>query len=190
MQTYTGVAFDFTNIRPEDINLEDIAQSLSMQCRFNGHTDVFYSVANHSVLVSRIVPADAAAWGLLHDAAEAYVCDLPRPVKEHLRTFEWILGEKVWLGSRYDLLERNVAECIMERFGFDPEFGNIDKSVFDAVMYADNVLLATEKRDLMTAPCDRDWGELPQPMTQTIVPWSPNMARSRFLSRARELGIS
>jgi hypothetical protein len=165
MQTYTGVPFDFTNIRPEDINLEDIARSLSLQCRFNGHTLAFYSVAQHSVLVSRVVipsPGDTIAtqkWGLLHDAAEAYVCDLPRPVKE------WLRKDSTAYTSSYDVLEGAIAVAIRQKFVSI----NLDHDIKMAVHHADNVLLATEKRDLM-APCPRDWGELPEPMTQTIVP--------------------
>jgi hypothetical protein len=178
MQTYSGQAFDFTDINPEAISLQDIAHSLSLQCRFNGHVLAMYTVAQHSVLVSRIVPPEAQPWGLLHDAAEAYVCDLPRPVKEFLRK------DSTAYTSSYDVLEGAIAVAIRQKFVSI----NLDHDIKMAVHHADNVLLATEKRDLM-APCPRDWGPLPEPMKQTIVPWSPDLAREKFLERAEELGI-
>lgn len=75
--TFTGRRIDTLAPDPCEIEIDDIAHSLAQQCRFLGHTDGFYSVAQHSVLVSGFVPDRDALWGLLHDAAEAYVCDLP-----------------------------------------------------------------------------------------------------------------
>jgi hypothetical protein len=75
---------------PEDIDLLDIAQSLARLCRFNGHVRPFFSVAEHSVEVAKLMeflhPNDVAAfrWGLLHDAPEAFIGDIPRPVKRQL----------------------------------------------------------------------------------------------------------
>src|SRR5690606_3649788 len=73
--------------RPEDVRLEDIVHALSHLCRFVGHTDRFYSVAEHSVLVSHLCDDEAAVFGLLHDAAEAYVGDLASPVKRQVPGF-------------------------------------------------------------------------------------------------------
>jgi uncharacterized protein len=82
IQTYTGKQFWPLSPLPEDIVIEDIAHALSMQCRFGGHVRTFYSVAQHSVHVSLLVEPQYALWGLLHDAAEAYLVDLPRPIKK------------------------------------------------------------------------------------------------------------
>lgn len=81
MQTRRGHKFYPTSPRVENIDIEDIAHALSMQCRFNGHTSRFYSVAEHSVLVSRIAPPAVKFQALMHDAHEAYIGDIITPVK-------------------------------------------------------------------------------------------------------------
>lgn len=88
IQTYTGRKFYPLRPRTEDICIEDIAHALAMKCRFSGHCKRFYSVAEHSTLVSRLVAkklsidfGDAVRWGLLHDAGEAYLPDVPSPIK-------------------------------------------------------------------------------------------------------------
>src|SRR5579885_2784587 len=81
IQTYCGVAFYPLDPRPEEILIEDIAHALSMLCRFTGHVKRFYSVAQHCVYVSHRCDPKDALWGLLHDAAEAYLNDISRPVK-------------------------------------------------------------------------------------------------------------
>ena len=85
--TYTGRQFFPLTPRQEDIDIEDIAHSLSRLCRFNGHCKSFYSVAEHSYRISYIVPPEFALWGLLHDAGEAYLSDLPRPIKHQIPEF-------------------------------------------------------------------------------------------------------
>ena len=92
IQTHLGIQFIVLEPRFENIHIGDIAHALSMNCRFNGHCKDFYSVAEHSVHVSRILDDDPnlALWGLLHDASEAYITDLPRPVKNAMPQFEEI----------------------------------------------------------------------------------------------------
>ncbi len=92
--TYTGKQFYPLDPRPEDVCLEDIAHSLSNLCRFTGHTDTdrFYSVAQHSVICSTIVAPEAALLALLHDAAEAYLGDISRPLKRDLYVFTEPIG--------------------------------------------------------------------------------------------------
>jgi len=85
-ETYSGNMFSFTDPGPEDIDIGDIAHALAHQCRYGGHSKRFYSVAEHCVLLSRWChgvgyPAEDVRTALLHDAAEAYVLDLPRPLK-------------------------------------------------------------------------------------------------------------
>ncbi len=166
IQTYTGKQFFPLRPRVEDIEIRDIAHSLSLQCRFNGHCHMFYSVADHSVRVSRAVPERFALWGLLHDGAEAYLQDLPRPVKRAVQG--------------YRELEEAMLRVVAERFGLTwPMPGE--------VLEADEVLLVTEARDLM-APPPASWELSATPLVETIEPLSPAEAEAAFLARFVELG--
>lgn len=151
--------------------IEDIAHGLSHLCRFTGHVRTFYSVAQHSVLVSRLVPEHLALQGLMHDASEAFLGDVASPLKQLL--------------PEYKEIERRVEDNIADRFGLprgmDPE-----------VKRADLIALATEKRDLM--PDSEHWpvpigyhGVSPDPMP--IKPWSPAFSRFMFLRRYAELTL-
>jgi len=169
MQTYSGYQFWPLDPRPEEIHVIDIAHALANQCRYGGHCRTFYSVAQHSVIVSRIVPPQDALWGLLHDAAEAYLVDLPRPIKRFSE-----------MGSAYRAIEGRLMRVVCERFGLaedEPE----------SVHLADNVVLMTEKRDLM--PGLLKWAETAQPLDDPIIPVTPEVAEGEFLRRAGELGI-
>src|SRR5271165_4859950 len=101
IQTYTGKKFFPMDPKPEDICIEDIAHSLSMICRFTGHSREFYSVAQHSVYVSELCSEQWMLHGLLHDAEEAYTNDLARPIKR-LKEFEFFrrAGENIQLVIR------------------------------------------------------------------------------------------
>lgn len=169
MQTFTGRAFWPCDPDPADIVIEDIAHALARQCRFAGHVTVpHYSVAEHSVRASWIVPMPLALAALLHDAAEAYVVDVPRPIKGVL-------------GSVYRDLERGVAAAIGLRFGV--ELVNLHPEV----KFADEVMLATEARDVMAEP-PRPWHPMPEPVGQKIESWSAEEAEERFISRWLECG--
>jgi hypothetical protein len=165
IQTFTGKQFWPLTPRVEDVDVRDIAHSLSLQCRFNGHCRLFYSVAEHSVRVSRAVSTGMAPWGLLHDAAEAYLTDLPRPVKARLTEFQG--------------LEERLLEVIARAFG-------LPWPMPAAVQEADDVLLATEARDLM-APPPCSWELSAEPLLERIVPVSAERAEELFLARYREL---
>ena len=95
--------FDFNDPGSFDYRVSDIASALSNLCRFTGHTSEFYSVAEHSVLVSTLVPQQHALEGLLHDAAEAFVGDMSNPLKQHFPEFK--------------ALEKKVDAAIREKFG-------------------------------------------------------------------------
>ena len=98
IQTHTGRLVNPFYIKNEDIVIEDIAYSLSMQCRFNGHTNRFFSVAEHSINVTSVLkklnfPAKTQLLGLLHDASEAYLADILAPIKECLPDYLSIEGD-------------------------------------------------------------------------------------------------
>lgn len=166
--TATGRQFWPLDPAPEDVCIEDIAHSLALQCRFTGHCLEYYSVAEHCARVSRIVPPEDALWALLHDASEAYLTDLARPLKRHSG-----------LGREYQWIEMQLMDVICERFGLPCEEP-------PSVKRADDVLLMTEKRDLM-AHCAQKWVETAEPLPDVIIPWSWDGAKSEFLLRFYEL---
>lgn len=166
-QTYSGIQFWHADPRPEEILIEDIAHALSNLCRFAGHTREFYSVAQHSVLVSQICVSEDALWGLLHDAAEAYCVDLPSPLKR-LPGLE-----------RYHEIEAGVMTAVCERFG-------LRGSIPPGVKRADEILLLTEQRELL-GPQIQPWDTVAEPLEGTIIPWQPSQAKQEFLNRFREL---
>lgn len=173
IQTVSGRWVDPLDPDPESIDLGDIAQALSNQCRFGGHARVFYSVAQHSVLVADVCAQRGAApeevlAALMHDASEAYLVDLPHPLKHRSP-----------LGEPYKLAEERLEEAIRARFGLQP-FDGAMKSV-------DRSLLATE-RQVFTAAED-PWPELEgyEPLQLEIEPWGPERARREFLDRFQQL---
>ncbi|MBF0309206.1 MAG: phosphohydrolase [Magnetococcales bacterium] len=166
IQTFSGRAFWPLQPRMEDIDIQDIAHSLAMLCRFNGHGRIFYSVAEHAILVSRLVSPPHAPWGLLHDASEAYLTDLPKPVKRQL--------------PDYTHCEERLQALIAKRF-------HLDWPLPTAVKHADMVALSTEKVALMAAE-PLTWGELPSPADPTLIRGYPPLeAKQLFLARFAEL---
>lgn len=166
IQTYTARQFWPCDPRAEDICIEDIAHSLALQCRFTGHCTEFYSVAQHSVLVSLQVPPHLAMWGLLHDASEAYLTDLSRPLKR-----------ASCLGTEYKLIESRLMFVICERFGLPSEEP-------PEIKVADNRLLMTEKRDLLRAHGSLPkWSETEKPLEGRVTPWEWRTAEVEFINR-------
>jgi hypothetical protein len=167
-RTYTGVKFYPFNPRAADINIEDIAHSLSLQCRFAGHIRGFYSVAEHCVRVSYKCKSSDALWGLLHDAAESYMIDLPRPHKR--------AGLFGWLYRRTERrIEREVAAAFALPFPISP-----------AVKFIDNRMLMTEARDLCLYSVS-DWSCKAVPFPEQITPLSAELAEVAFLQRFNAL---
>jgi hypothetical protein len=165
--TYSGHPFFPLEPSADDVRIADIAHSLSLLCRFAGHTRTFYSVAQHSVLVSMIVGEAFAPWGLLHDASEAYLCDITRPVKHQAAL------------DGYRQLEARVQAAIYERFGL-----SVDEPA--CVKEADTLVLLTEQRDLMAMP--DGWSLRGRPtLPFPIVPMCPRQAEIAFLERFHEL---
>lgn len=174
MQTYTGRAYWPLDPNSDEVDILDIAHALSNLCRYTGHCQKFYSVAEHSVLVSRIVPPEDALMGLLHDATEAYVNDLARPLKRHI--------------PQYKEIEALNWHAISHHF-----FG-VSLPLPASVHVADNAILLTEHAVLMpNSPLP--WsptiapGEEPPRLAPVvdIVGYSPVVAKAMFLERFRKL---
>jgi hypothetical protein len=113
MQTWTGVQFRPYAVTPEMINIDDIAHALARVNRFNGHTVQPYSVAQHSVYTSYLVPPQYALEALMHDAVEAYIGDQPSPVKWGQKTFSE-LEEYIWTEAVVPVFELpdKLADCV------------------------------------------------------------------------------
>ena len=169
MQTYTGRQFWPLDPRPEDVHIEDIAHALAMLCRFGGHATAFYSVAQHSVLVSRIVSQEYALIGLLHDAAEAYIGDMVRPLKHANQMHE------------YRRAEERISRAIAERYGLP--WDGLGMILGTEVKAADDLALATEARDVMDGQRAGPWRPLPEPMHERIRPWGYETAERAFILR-------
>lgn len=152
----------------DDVDIEDVAHALSMQCRYAGHCLDFYSVAEHSVLLSRyarLVLHDRrlALWLLLHDASEAYLQDVVRPVKQHL--------------DGYKVTEVVVQDVVYRRYGLAYSDQSVQVDVLDR-----RILL--DEREQVMRPTRDVWDcvEGLEPLGVEIQCWTPRQARSRFMS--------
>lgn len=165
--TYTGKRVFPGDPRPEDFCIEDVAHGLSLMCRFGGQCRTFYSVAQHSVLVSQIC-TEAPFEGLMHDADEGVgMLDCIRPLKILL--------------PDYQKIQSNFMAAICKKFRLPTKF-------HEQVKWADNVLLMTERRDLICVH-EESWdpeNKYP-PLKQRIIPWSHKKAEREFLKRFKEL---
>lgn len=154
--------------------IEDIAHALSNICRFGGHCREFYSVAQHSCLVHDWIAEHFPDFpnlllpGLMHDAAEAYLGDHAGPFKAILPHY-----------SMVNQLEDDVQRGIEREFSFQSE---------PIVKRADNAVLAAEARDLMYSR-GKSWGDWirEEPWPVQIIPWTPKLAKQKFLDRFRAL---
>ena len=170
IQTFTGKKFPLDTPDPAHIYIEDIAHALSLLCRFNGHCTRFYSVAEHSVHVAREIDPALAMIGLLHDAAEAYLGDVPSPLKAQLprfKEFEW-----------------KMEQAIGKRFGVDPELFSCAE-----LKRADVQLLVDEKAVLMVEEPDTWPKNAPEVKdTGRIEGLGSEVAKERFLAEFGKLG--
>lgn len=168
--TYSGKAFSLINPQRHQIVIEDIAHALARENRFNGHTFAAYSVAQHCYLASFCVPAEFAFEALMHDASEAYIKDMPSPIKQLL--------------PDYKVLEKRIELAIAERFG-------LPRVMSEPVKYADLIMLATEKRDLGIVD-NNPWPLLQgiQPLDDVIKPEPADVAEGMFLARFYELNAT
>lgn len=169
IQTYTGKAFYPLDPLPSEVCLYDIAHALSHLCRYGGHVRRFYSVAEHSVLMAawflRQGERDLAKWALMHDAAEAYLVDVPRPIKAAL--------------PEYRNIEAAIMRAVCSRFGLPVEEP-------PQVKEADTRILTDEARALM-APPPMPWATDREPLGVVISNWRPVVASCEFYNMAVEL---
>lgn len=180
IETYTGIKFYPLDPRPEEICIEDIAHSLSLQCRFNGHCDFFYSVAEHSVrcteeYIRRCDVSNANPYAfmrmLLHDSAESFLSDVSAPIKPYLKGYQDI--------------ENKLLNIIYKKFGvneipkqdtlFEPGI-NPDK----LLKKVDLILLSTEAASLGMNVSE--WGLPYPPLKEQIIPWNSRSAKEKFMN--------
>lgn len=165
--TYSGGWIYPLNPDPRHIVIEDIAHSLANQCRFTGHVKNFYSTGQHCVLASYLVPREYALWALLHDASEAYISDIARPIKKAKE-----------FGDFYLVAEEKLMKAVIERFGLEDTL-----PMPECVKKADDLMLWTEMRDLM--PNDPPEGV--EMLDMEIDPWLPAKAERSFIARYNAL---
>lgn len=166
MQTANGRAFYPLDARPEEIHFDDIAAALSKLCRYGGHCHTFYSVAEHCVHIANAASDDCKLEALMHDASEAYLADIIRPIKPFL--------------SNYLDIERNLEQTIANRFGLKwpmpPEVKRLD-----------NAILADEMVQCMVTP-PRDWRLVEPPIGVQIQFWTPVKAEYEFRAAFSRFG--
>lgn len=171
IQTLTGEKVDPINPDPKTINIIDIAHALAMSCRYNGHCMQFYSVAEHCCHMADMVEPDVAIHALMHDASEAYICDIPRPIKPHL------IG--------YFDIEEKVMAAIYAKFNLV-----MTSEQEQAVKLSDVRMLATEKSQILSDPVkDEEWAVIDgiDPYDIEIQCWPPHKAELEFLRRFTKL---
>jgi hypothetical protein len=162
IETYTGKRFHFLDPKPEEICIKDIAHALSLKCRYSGHCKFFYSVGQHSLHVAYLLPEELKLSGLLHDAAEAYIPDIPRPIKRHYGLEE---------------AENKIISVIADKYNlyFD-----------DMILEVDNTMLSTEAEQLME---NKDgWAPLPKPLPFKIDQYEPLFIEGKFLEQFNKYG--
>lgn len=169
ISTFSGRKFHPIEPDPEEVFIEDIAHALSNQCRFAGHVREFYSVGEHSILVKEIIrkegwPVTLQFKALMHDAAEAFLVDLPRPIKMEMPT--------------YREAETRVMAAISARFG-------IIKGYDEIIKKADAIALATEKKELM--PATPEWDPGAEAIDIAILPYKAGEAKKPFLEAFHDL---
>jgi len=163
IRTFTGKKLYWDHVEDHDFSVHDIAHALSMKCRWSGHTKVFYSVAQHSVMVSRLVAPEFKMDALFHDLSEAYMPDFPSPLKWFLRDQGFTV-----LSDMEKRLEKAAAKKLGLAYPRNP-----------SIKHADLVMLSTESRALM--PDGEERLGMIEPMRDPLIPLSPADAKKLFL---------
>lgn len=167
IHTYTGRAFYSLEPRQEDISIIDIAHALSNQCRYSGHTKQFYSTAQHCCLLANYVenerqgsPTDVLNI-LLHDSAEAYLVDVPRPIKQHM--------------PEYRKWDYNLTLAIRKWVGLDDQIPKWQDELDSRIIQDERVALFED--------CGVDWQHNAEPLGIPVAPWSAQKSEDQFLIR-------
>jgi 5'-nucleotidase len=173
LQTVSGRRVNPFDPDPSQLDIGDIARALGNLCRFGGHSRGFYSVAQHSVIVSELVEerggdVEDVFAALMHDASEAYLGDMPHPIKHRSP-----------LGAAFKAAEAHLEQAIRERYGIKADVPEIKR--------ADRALLATERRVFSTE--NWHWPELDgvEPLDLDLRAWPPDEAAEAFARRYAEL---
>jgi uncharacterized protein len=173
LQTVSGRWVNPFDPDPDQLDAGDIARALANQCRFGGHSRVFYSVAQHSVIVSELVEqrggdVEDVFAALMHDASEAYLGDMPHPIKHRSP-----------LGAAFKAAEDHLEAALRERFRIKADVPEIKR--------ADRALLATERRAFSAE--DWHWPELEgvEPLELELTALAPDAAARAFAERYAEL---
>jgi uncharacterized protein len=173
LQTVSGRWVNPFDPDPDQLDAGDIARALANQCRFGGHSRVFYSVAQHSVIVSELVEqrggdAEDVFAALMHDASEAYLGDMPHPIKHRSS-----------LGAAFKAAEDHLEAALRERFRIKADVPEIKR--------ADRALLATERRAFSAEGWH--WPELEgvEPLELELTALAPDEAAQAFAQRYAEL---
>jgi len=169
IQTYSGRAFFPARPDSDHVHINDIAASLSKQCRYAGHCLRFYSVAEHCCHLADVAPDEHKLTALMHDASEAYLVDIPRPIKPLLR--------------EYKTIESNLMAVIGSKYGFDWPLPA-------AVTELDQAIMSDERAQNMV---HMDvgavtWGNALPALGITLQYWGPDKAEYEFLVRFQRLG--
>ena len=170
IQTHSGKRFYPLNPTPSSIDINDIAAALSKQCRYAGHCLRFYSVAEHCVLMARAAKPAHQLAALMHDASEAYLVDIPSPLKPYL--------------GGYKEMESDVMGVIAAKYDFSwplpPEVKELDHRI-----------LADERSQNMSPMTDADsaeWGSELPPLGIDLQYWTPERGHREFITSFRLYG--
>lgn len=163
----SGNYFDFLNPDSSPYTIEDIALGLARCNRFTGQSDLAYTVAQHSVMVSYLVPFEDAMLGLMHDASEAFTGDVTKPLKDLVPDFKSI--------------ENRILSSILRRFG-------LTETLPPSVKKADVIATRTEQRDLFKLHNEK-WPitSKTSPLPETIKPLNDVESKELFLNRYYEI---
>jgi uncharacterized protein len=166
LQTLYGGVFYPLDPRPEEVDIHTIAGALAKLCRYGGHCSRFYSVAEHSMLVAQFAPPHLKREALLHDAGEAYLVDVPRPIKPHL--------------AGYKGAEQRLERVIYERFGLDYPLAPVIKMLDDMIL--------VDERDQNMAKPPKDWGIGSEGLGAKLRFLNPHQAQYQFLCAWQRYG--